>query len=144
MRFMAVLKADSDSEAGTMPEPELMEKMGNFMEEITKAGVLLATDGLHPSAKSARIRLDKGKVTVTDGPFAETKELIASYALVQTKSKEEAVMWTRRFLEVLGEGEVMLYQVFDPEDFPQDVFTADEQVREAKVREEIANNAARA
>ena len=144
MRFLGVLKADKDSEAGTPPSKELMDNMGQFMEEITKAGVLLATDGLHPSSKASRIRFAANKLTVTDGPFAETKELIASYALVQVKSKEEAVHWTSRFLQVLGEGECELYQVFDAEDFSPDIFTPEERAHEEQVREAMANNAARA
>jgi hypothetical protein len=114
MRFLGVLKADKDSEAGVPPSPEFMEKCGAFVDEITRAGVLLATDGLHPSAKAARVRVDNGKAQVTDGPFVETKELIASYALLEVKSKAEAVEWTTRFLKVLGGGECMVYQVFDP------------------------------
>jgi hypothetical protein len=82
MRFMGVLKADKDSEAGVPPSEELMQRIGVFMEEVGKAGVLVATDGLHPSSKAARIRVADGKVQVTDGPFTETKELIASYALL--------------------------------------------------------------
>jgi hypothetical protein len=114
MRFLGVLKADKDSEAGVPPSPELMERCGAFVEEISRAGVLLATDGLHPSAKATRIQVADGKARVTDGPFAETKELIASYALLEVKSKAEAVEWTTRFLKVLGGGECVVYQVFDP------------------------------
>ena len=105
MRFLGLLKADKDFEAGAPPRKELMEKMGKFIEEITKAGVLVTTAGLQPSSKGARVRLSNGKVTVIDGPFAETKELVASYALLETKSMAEAIQWTSRFLEVLGEGE---------------------------------------
>jgi hypothetical protein len=114
MRFLGVLKADKDSEAGVPPSLGFMEKCGAFVDEITQAGVLLATDGLHPSAKAARVRVANGKTQVTDGPFVETKELIASYALLEVKSKAEAVEWTTRFLKVLGGGECMVYQVFDP------------------------------
>ena len=118
MRFMAVLKADKDTEAGVPPSPELMAEMGTFMEEVVKAGVLLATDGLHPSAKGARVRLSEGKLTVTDGPFTETKELIASYALFQVKSKEEAIEWIKRCPNPHNEdGEIEIRQVFEPEDF---------------------------
>jgi hypothetical protein len=114
MRFMGVLKADRDSEAGVPPGPELMARCGQFMEEISRAGVLLATDGLHPSSKATRVRVAHGKAHVTDGPFAETKELIASYALLEVKSRAEAVEWTTRFLKVLGGGECMVYQVQEP------------------------------
>jgi len=120
MRFIGVLKADSDSEAGVPPSPELMQKLDKFMEEVMKAGVVKQTEGLHPSSKATRVRVANGKAQVTDGPFAETKELIASYALFEVESKAEAVEWTRRFLEVLGGGECMIYKVYEPGDFPGD------------------------
>ena len=120
MRFLGLLKADKDSEAGAPPSKELLEKMGKFMEEITKAGVLLDTAGLQPSSKGARVRLSAGKVTVIDGPFTETKELIASYALFETKSMAEAIQWTARFLEVLGEGECEIRPLYEPGDFGED------------------------
>jgi hypothetical protein len=94
-----------------------MARMGSFIEEVQRAGVLLATDGLQPSAKGKRVRLADGKVTVIDGPFTESKELVASYALFEVTSMEEAVEWTRRFLTVLGEGECELRPIFDPSDF---------------------------
>src|SRR5689334_21256943 len=105
MRFMGVLQADKHSEAGTPPSPELMARMGTFIEEVMKAGVLVATDGLYPSSKAVRVRVADGQAHITDGPFAETKELIASYALFDVRSREEAVEWTTRFLKVLGQGE---------------------------------------
>jgi len=117
MRFMGLLKADKESEAGAPPSKDLMEKMGKFIEEITKAGVLLATDGLQPSSKGKRVRLSQGTVTVIDGPFTESKELIASYALFEVKSMAEAIEWTKRFLEVLGEGECELRPIFEAPDF---------------------------
>ncbi len=117
MRFLGLLKADKSSEAGEPPSPELMERCGKFMEEITKAGVLVATAGLKPSSYGARVRVADGKVTVTDGPFAETKELVASYALFEVKSKEEAIEWTTCFLKVLGEGECEIRPLFEPGDF---------------------------
>ena len=113
MRFLGLLKADEYSEAGAPPPPEMMEKMGKFMEAITKAGVLISTGGLQPTSKGARVRLSDGKVTVTDGPFTESKELIASYALLEAKSMAEAVEWTTRFLQVLGRGECELRPLFD-------------------------------
>jgi hypothetical protein len=140
---MTVLRADAETEAGTPPTAELMAKMGELMEEITRAGVLLATEGLKPSAQGARVSLSGGKLTVTDGPFAETKELIASYGLIQVKSKEEAVHWTRRFLEVLGEGTCDLYQVFEESDFGEDIFPPEEAAKERAIREEMKANAAR-
>ena len=117
MRFMGLLKADKHSEAGVPPSPELMQRMGTFIEEITTAGVLVATDGLQPSSKGARVKLSGGKFMVTDGPFTETKELIASYALFEVKSIEEAIEWTKRFLQVLGEGECEIRPLFEPADF---------------------------
>jgi hypothetical protein len=117
MRIMGLLKADKDSEAGVPPSPEFMERCEKFVEEVTRAGVLLATDGLQPSSKGKRVRLEGGKVTVIDGPFAETKEVVASYALMEVKSMAEAVEWTRRFLECLGGGECELRPLFEASDF---------------------------
>jgi len=90
--------------------------MGVFIEEVMKAGVLTATDGLYPSSKASRVKVTNGKVHITDGPFTETKELIASYAMFDVKSMDEAKEWTARFLQVLGDGECMIYQIFDPAD----------------------------
>jgi hypothetical protein len=143
MRFMGLMKADKDSEAGTLPSREIFEKMGALMEEVTKAGVLLATDGLKPSSQATKVRVSGEKVTVTDGPFAETKELIASYALFDVKSMEEAVDWTTRFLKVLGEGEVIIYPVFEASDFPPELFSPEEAAREEKWREEMQKNTER-
>lgn len=137
MRILGLLRADASSEAGDMPSRELMENMGKFMEEVTKAGVLLATDGLHPSSKGKRVRLSAGKTTVIDGPFTESKELIASYALFQVESMEEAVDWTRRFLEVLGGGECELRPIFEASDFPADLFPPEEAAREDAWREQM-------
>jgi hypothetical protein len=116
MRFLGLLKADKESEAGTPPSQELMAKMGKFMEEITKAGVLVDTAGLQPSSKGARVKLSGGKLSVIDGPFAETKELVASYALLETKSMADAIQWTGRFLEVLGQGECEIRPIYEPGD----------------------------
>jgi hypothetical protein len=118
MRFIGLLKADEHSEAGARPSPEFMERMGKFMEAITKAGVLVASEGLQPSSKGARVKVSDGKVTVTDGPFTESKELIASYAILEAKSMAEAIEWTTRFLQVLGTGECEIRPVFGPSDFP--------------------------
>jgi len=117
MRFFCVAKSDEKTEAGVLGDPELFATMGEFVEEQMKAGVLLATAGLHPSSKAARISLSQGKLTVTDGPFAEAKEVIASYAIVQVKSKEEAVENVARFLSLCGGGEADIYQVYEMEDF---------------------------
>jgi hypothetical protein len=143
MRFLGLLRADKDSEAGTPPSPELMARMGTFLEDVTKAGVLLATDGLHPSSKGARVRVADGKVTVTDGPFTESKELVASYALLQVKSKEEAIEWTTRFLKVLGRGECEIRQVYEPTDFPPDVFPPEEAAKEQAWHDEMQKKANR-
>jgi len=117
MRILGFLKADAESEAGTLPSPEMMQKMGKFVEEVRKAGVLVATDGLKPSSQGKRVRLSEGKVTVIDGPFTESKELIASYALFEVKSMDEAVEWTTRFLKVLGKGEGELRPLYGQGDF---------------------------
>jgi hypothetical protein len=116
MRFLGLLKADEYSESGAPPPPELMERMGKFMEAITHAGVLISTGGLQPSSRGARVRVADGKVTVIDGPFTESKELIASYALLEAKSLAEAVEWTTRFLKVLGQGECELRPLFEAPD----------------------------
>jgi hypothetical protein len=143
MRFLGLLRADKHSEAGTPPSPELMARMGQFIEEIAGTGVLVATDGLHPSSRGARVRLADGKFTVTDGPFTESKELVASYAILELKSKAEAIAFTKRFLEVLGEGECELRQIFDPSDFPAEVFPPEERAREEASREAMRKRSAK-
>jgi hypothetical protein len=143
MQIMGLLKADKHSEAGAPPSKELMEKMGALVEEITRAGVMLGTNGLQPSSKGKRVRLSGGKVTVTDGPFTESKELIASYALFQVKTMDEAIHWTTRFLEVLGEGECELRPIFEATDFSPDVFTPEEAKREEATRQAMGKNAAK-
>lgn len=137
MRILGMLKADAASEAGAPPNPELMERMGVFIGEVMQAGVLLATDGLHPSAKGKRVKLDKGKMTVIDGPFTESKELVASYALFEVKDMDEAVMWTKRFLECLGEGQCELRPIFDPTDFAPDVVSPEDVAREQAWRKDM-------
>ena len=117
MRILGLMRATKESEAGAPPDKDLMERMGVFMGEVMQAGVLVATDGLHPSSKGKRVKVADGKVTITDGPFTESKELVASYALFEVKTMDEAVMWTKRFLEVLGQGECELRPIFDPADF---------------------------
>lgn len=118
MRVLGLLRADKHSEAGAPPTQELMDRMDKFIEEVNKAGVMIASDGLRPSSQGARVRLSSGKISVTDGPFTESKELVASYALLQVKSMSEAIEWTTRFLKVLGEGECELRPVCEPTDFP--------------------------
>jgi len=120
MRFMMIVKASKDSEAGKMPSEELLTAMGKYNEELMKAGVLLDLTGLHPSSKGARIKFSGGKRTVIDGPFAETKELIGGYWMIQAKSKEEALEWANRAPCPHGEGaegEIEIRQVFELEDF---------------------------
>ena len=117
MKVMVIVKASKDSEAGRMPSQQLLAEMTKFNEELVKAGILLAAEGLQPSSKGKRVRLAGGKVAVIDGPFTESKELVASYALMQVKSMAEAVEWTTRFLQVLGEGECELRPLAEPSDF---------------------------
>jgi len=118
MRFMIIVKATAESEAGKMPSVELMTAMGKFNEELVNAGVLLAGEGLHPSAKGARIQFDGPRRTVVDGPFAETKELVAGFWLIQVKSKEEAIEWMKRCPNPMeGPSEIEIRQVYEMEDF---------------------------
>jgi hypothetical protein len=120
MRFMIIVKATKDSEAGAMPEEKLIATMAAYHEELAKAGVLLDATGLQPSARGWRIKYSGDKRTVVDGPFAETKELIAGYTLIQVKSKDEAIAWARRFPNPAGdgkEGEIEVRQLFELEDF---------------------------
>jgi hypothetical protein len=116
MRFMVIVKANQESEAGVLPSAEILEKMGKYNEELVKAGVMLAGEGLHPSSKGVRIRFDGKKRTVTDGPFAETKELIAGFWLWQVKSKEEAIEWLKR-APFDGGTEIEIRQVYETADF---------------------------
>jgi hypothetical protein len=116
MRFMVLVKANEDSEAGVFPDEKILAEMGKFNEELVKAGVMLAAEGLHPSSKGARVKFEGSKRTVTDGPFAETKELIAGFWLWQVKSKEEAIEWLKR-APFGGGTEVELRQVFEADDF---------------------------
>ena len=111
MRFMMLYKPGKESTAP--PSTEHLAEMGTLIEEMTKSGVLLSTDGLQPSAKGARVRISGGKFTVTDGPFTETKELIAGYAIVQVKARSEAIEWAKRFLKAVGEGESEIRQMHE-------------------------------
>ncbi len=124
MRFMAMVKANKDSETGVPPSKELVAQMEKFNEEMVKAGVMLAAEGLYPSSKGARIEFSGGKRTVIDGPFTEAKELIAGFWLLQVKSKEEAIEWIKRCPAPFGPGEeaeIELRQVFELSDFPPEV-----------------------
>ncbi|MEP6632692.1 MAG: YciI family protein [Luteimonas sp.] len=135
MRFMLMVKADKDSEAGVMPSEELLTDMSKFNEELVKAGVLLAAEGLHPSSKGARVRFSGNKRAVVDGPFAESKELVAGFWLIQVKSKEEAIEWVKRvpFYPPQGESEIEIRQVFEAEDFG-DALTPELREQEARLR----------
>jgi len=120
MRFMMIVKANKDSEAGIMPGEELLSAMGKYNEELMKAGVLLDAAGLQASSKGARVKFSGGKRTVIDGPFTETKELIAGYWIIQAKSREEAIEWAKRVPPPHGEGqegEIEIRQLFEPDDF---------------------------
>ncbi|WP_141593703.1 YciI family protein [Myxococcus sp. AB056] len=138
MRVMVIVKATKNSEAGVMPGEQLMTEMGKYNEELMKAGVLLAGDGLHPSTKGKRIRFADGKKSVIDGPFAETKELIAGYWIWQVKSMEEAVEWARRCPPPMPgeESELEIRPVFEAEDFGAE-FTPELRAREEKLRAEL-------
>ncbi|WP_460146152.1 YciI family protein [Pseudomonas sp. S2_A02] len=135
MRFMIIVKASPDSEAGVMPSEELMTAMGNFNEELAKAGILIDCDGLQPSSKGARVRFSGEKRTVIDGPFAATKELIAGYWLWQVKSKEEAIEWVKRCPNPMPgtEAEIEIRQVYEAEDFGAE-FTPQLREQEERVR----------
>jgi hypothetical protein len=136
MRFMVIVKADKSSEAGTLPNRELLAEMGKFNEELAKAGVMLAGEGLQPSSKGARVKFSGNKRTVTDGPFAETKELVAGFWLWQVRSKEEAIEWLKR--APFKEGEVEIRQVFEAEDFGAE-FTPELREQEERVRQQVAS-----
>jgi hypothetical protein len=136
MRFMVIVKANKDSEAGTLPDQKILADMGKFNEELVKAGVMLAGEGLQASSKGARVRFDgPSKRTVIDGPFAETKELVAGFWLWQVKSKAEAIEWLKR--APFQEGEVELRQVFETEDFG-DNMTPEMREQEERIRAQAA------
>jgi hypothetical protein len=128
MRFMMIVKANKDSEAGTMPSTDVLIEMNRYNEELIKAGVMLTGEGLHSSSKGARVRFSGDKRTVVDGPFAETKELIAGFWIIQVRSKEEAIEWARRIPHPAGseDAEIELRQVFDAADFAPQLEGSDE------------------
>src|SRR5689334_6144005 len=141
MRFMVIIKADERSEAGEMPSERLLTEMGKYNEELVRAGVLLAGEGLHPISKGARVRLSGSKRTVVDGPFAETKQLVAGFWLIQVSSKEEAIEWVKRIPNPDGgDAEVEIRQVFEAEDFGA-ALTPDVREQEARLRAELASRA---
>lgn len=136
MRFMVIVKSDKDSEAGIMPSEKLLADMTTYNEELAKAGVMLAGEGLHPSSKGARVRFDgKGKTSLIDGPFAETKELVAGFWLWKCASLDEAIEWLKK--APFEGGEVEIRQVFEAEDFGKE-FTPELQQREARLRQQIS------
>ena len=135
MRFMVLVKASMDSEAGVLPDEKLLAEMGKFNDELIKAGVMLAGEGLQSTAKGARVKFAKGKRTVIDGPFAETKELIAGFWLWQVRSKEEAIEWLKR--APFDETEVEIRQVFEADDFGAE-FTPELREQEERLRAQVA------
>jgi hypothetical protein len=136
MRFMVIVKANKDSEAGILPTQEVLAEMGKFNEELSKAGVLLAAEGLQASSKGVRVKFSKGKRTVIDGPFAETKELIAGFWMWKVKSWEEAIEWLKR--APFEDTEVEIRQVFEAEDFGPE-FTPELREREERLRAQAAS-----
>ena len=140
MRFMVLLKANEDTEAGVMPSEELLAEMGQYNEEMVKAGVLLAGEGLQPSSKGARVNFSGGERSVTDGPFAEAKEMIAGYWLIQVKSKDEAIEWVKRCPNPMdGESEIEIRQVFEAEDFGEEL-TPELREQEDRIRAQAEAN----
>ncbi len=138
MRFMVIIKANKDSEAGVMPSEKILTEMGRFNEELVKAGVMLAGEGLQPSSKGARVKFSGTKRTVLDGPFTESKELIGGFWLWQVKSKEEAIEWVKRCPNPFdGESEIEIRQVFEASDFGAE-FTPELREQEERLRAEIA------
>ena len=142
MRVMVIVKADQDSENGVMPDEQLLTEMGNYNEELVKSGIMVGGDGLHPSSKGKRVRFAGKDRTVIDGPFAETKELIAGYWLWEVSSMDEAVEWVKRCPNpMLGESEIEIRQVFDAADFGE-AYTPELQEQEARLRAEIESRQA--
>jgi hypothetical protein len=138
MRFMVMVRADKNTEAGVMPSEKLLAEMGKYNEELVKAGIMLAGEGLHPSSKGARVRFSGGKRTVIDGPFTEAKELIAGFWLWQVRSLDEAIEWVKRCPNPLeGESEIEIRQVFEAEDFGAE-FTPELREQEERLRAQMA------
>jgi hypothetical protein len=144
MRFMILVKADKDSEAGVLPDEKLLAEMGKYNEDLAKAGVLLAAEGLHPSSKGARVRFSGAKRTVIDGPFTEAKELIAGFWLIQVRSKEEAIEWVKRCPNPFPgtESEIEIRQVFEASDFGP-ALTPELREAEERMSAQMAKNAKR-
>ena len=143
MRFMIIVKADKNSEAGVLPDKKLLTEMGKFNEELVQAGMLLGAEGLQPSSKGARVKFSGAKRTVIDGPFAETKELIAGFWILQAKSKEEVIEWIKRCPNPLaGESEIEIRQVFEAEDFGE-AYTPELREAEERMRAQVAGKQGR-
>lgn len=144
MRFMVMVRATRDSENGVMPDEKLLADMGRYNEELARAGVMLAGEGLHPSAKGARVRFSGSKRSVIDGPFSETKELIAGFWMIQTRSLEEAIEWVKRAPNPFPgqDSEVEIRQVFEAEDFGAE-FTPELREQEERIRRDIEKRAGR-
>jgi hypothetical protein len=134
MRFMVIVKANKDSEAGVLPDEKILTEMGKYNEELVKAGVMLAGEGLQASSKGARVRFSGGKVTVIDGPFTETKELIAGFWIFQVKSKQEAIEWVKR--APMADTEIEIRQVFETEDFGAEL-TPELRAQEERLRAQV-------
>jgi hypothetical protein len=139
MRFMVLVKASPESEAGEMPSEEILAEMGKFNEELVRAGVMLAGEGLHPTSKGARIRFSGDERTVIDGPFAETKELLAGYWLIQARDRDEAIEWMKR-APFDGGTEIEVRQVFEEDDFGEE-FTPELREQEQRTRAQAEQNA---
>jgi hypothetical protein len=138
MRFLVLVKESPQSEAGELPPQELFEQMHAYNEELVKAGVMLAADGLHPSSKGVRVRFDEGgKRKVIDGPFAETKELVAGFWLWQVRSKDEAIEWLKR-APFGGGAEIELRQIMETEELPDELFSPELKEKEARLRAQVA------
>jgi hypothetical protein len=143
MRFMVMVKGNKDTEAGVMPSTELLAAMGKYNEELVKAGVMLAGEGLHPTSKGAKVRFSGTKRTVVDGPFTEAKEIIAGFWILQTKTKEEVIEWVKRCPNPTGEdSEIEIRQIFEAEDFGAE-FTPELREQEQRVAQQAAENAKR-
>jgi hypothetical protein len=143
MRFMLLVKANEDTEAGVLPSEELLTEMGKYNDELVKAGVLLAGEGLHPSSKGARVKFSGSKRTVIDGPFTEAKELVAGFWLIDVKSKEEAIEWVKRVPNPTGENsEIEIRQVFEAEDFGP-ALTPELRAQEERQRAQMSSAAKR-
>jgi len=137
MRFMILVKASPESEAGKMPSEQLLTDMGKYNEELVKAGVMLAGEGLHPSSKGVRVQFSGTRRTVVDGPFSETKELVAGFWLIQVKSREEAIEWVKRCPNPMeSDSEIEIRQVFEAEDFG-DALSPEMRAREEKLRAQL-------